>query len=118
MSNAPTSTYLVGIVDGKIICIANLSASTKASIAHIGEMGMSVKKAYWGLGVGTHLLNELIAFAKGTGILEVIHLEVKTDNDRAIALYKKMGFQEIGRFPKRMKINGQYCDTILMNLYL
>jgi len=43
---------------------------------------------------------------------------VKSDNKRAIALYKKMGFQEIGVYPKYTKINGIYFDDILMNLYL
>ena len=117
-NSSDTSVLLVGLVDDKIICVGNIFASTAERIAHQGDLGMSVLRQYWGLGVGTHLMNALIDFAKNTDKLEIIHLQVRADNKRAIAIYKKMGFQEIGVFPKYTKINGKYYDDILMNLYL
>jgi len=118
VNHSPTSVHLVGIVDGKIICVGSIFASTKERIAHNGDLGISVLKEYWGLGVGTHLSNELISFAKNSKKLEIIHLKVNADNAHAISLYKKMGFEEIGRYPNEVKIDGRYIDTILMNLYL
>ena len=118
LENNLTSTLLIGVVDNRIICSGIISAPTRPRFAHNCGIGMSVLKEFWGLGVGTHLLNALIDFAKGTNTIEIVHLKVKADNERAIALYKKMGFQEIGRYPNEVKIDGQYYDTILMNLYL
>ena len=71
-----------------------------------------------GHGIGTRLITAIIDFAKDTGKLEILHLGVKADNSRAIKLYEKMGFQEIGRYPKFFKINNVYHDEIFMNLYL
>jgi len=118
LSDSPTSTLLVGTIDDEIVCVGSISAPKRERIAHQCNLAMSVLKAFWGLGVGTYLLSALIDFAKSTGKLEIIHLQVLVNNERAIALYKKMGFIEIGVFPKFAKINGQYFDDILMNLYL
>ena len=118
LENSKTSALLVGIVDGKIICVGNISTPKRPRIAHRGDLGISVLKAYWGLGVGAHLMDALIGFAKSTGTIEIVLLKVKADNARAIALYKKMGFKEIGVLPKDTKINGQYYDAIIMYLYL
>ena len=49
---------------------------------------------------------------------EIIFLEVRSDNEQAIALYKKFGFEKIGEFKGFFKINGKNIDFHLMNLYL
>jgi len=116
--NSPSSAYLVGVLDGRIICAGNVSSPKRERLAHQCSLGISVLKEFWGIGVGTYLMNALIDFAKNTGTVEVIHLGVKADNIHAIALYKKLGFEQIGVYPKFFKINGVYYDEILMNLYL
>ena len=59
----------------------------------------------------------MIAFARGTGA-EVISLEVRSDNDRAKALYRKFGFTSFGVFRKFFKLGEAYFDADYMNLYL
>ena len=118
LDNSPGSVMLVGIADDKIISIGSISSPQNKRIAHQGDIAMSVLKDFWGLGAGTHVMNALIDFAKNTGKIEILHLMVRADNVRAIALYRKMGFHEIGVYPKYTKINGEYFDDILMNLYL
>ena len=115
---AKTSVFLIGLVDDIIVCSGSLSGNTRERNSHHGTVAMSVLKEYWGVGVGTALMNALVDFAKNTGKLEILHLGVKADNERGINLYKKTGFEEIGRFPKYFKISGKYYDEILMNLYL
>jgi len=51
-------------------------------------------------------------------VIEVLHLGVKEENERGVRLYEKMGFKEIGRYPKFFKIDGEYYDEVLMNLYI
>lgn len=49
---------------------------------------------------------------------EVISLEVRSDNERAKALYRKFGFSCIGVFEKFVKIGDACFSADLMNLYL
>lgn len=104
--------------DGEIVGISQISAFERGRIAHRGEIALSVRKAYWGQGIGTRMMRELIAFARDVAGVSVISLEVRSDNYRAIALYKKFGFESFGTFRKFFLINGQYHDAEYMNLYL
>jgi RimJ/RimL family protein N-acetyltransferase len=45
-------------------------------------------------------------------------LEVRSDNQKAIHLYEKMGFKKWGTYERFFKIEKQYCDAEYMNLYL
>ena len=116
--NSTSNGMFVGIVDGKIVSLGNVRSSKKTRISHQGELAITVLRDYWGLGIGTLMMQEIINFAKASNQLEVLSLGVKAENVKGIALYKKLGFKEIGRFPKYFKIKGNYYDNILMNLYL
>jgi len=118
INSSKTSVLLVGFIKGKVVCIGSLLAPSRKRISHQGDVAMSVLREFWGHGIGTILMNEIIDFAKNTQKLEILHLGVKSDNSRAIELYEKMGFQEIGCYPKFFNINNVYHDEILMNLYL
>lgn len=117
-NTSPNSIMLLGKMDGAIVSVGSLSGNTKARIAHRGELAISVKKSNWGQGIATAMLTELIRFGKEIANIEVIQLEVKTDNDKAIHLYEKLGFKKIGTYEKFFKIDYQYYDAYLMNLYL
>jgi RimJ/RimL family protein N-acetyltransferase len=43
---------------------------------------------------------------------------VKASNFKAIKLYEKLGFEQIGTHKNYFNINGEYDDEILMDLYL
>ena len=85
---------------------------------HRGEFAVSVLKCEWGQGIGSMLLEAIIDFAKNIAHAEIISLEVRSDNERAIKLYEKYGFEKIGCFKGFFKIDGEYVDFELMNLYL
>ena len=84
---------------------------------HRGEFGIAVRKTWWGCGVASALMKEILKFAKANGF-EQLNLEVRSDNTRAIRLYEKFGFQKHCTFPAFFKISGQYIDFDLMNLCL
>ena len=117
-NNSKTSVFLVGLIDNKIVSIGSIFSPKRERVAHQGNLGISVLKRFWGIGIGTRLMEAMIDFAKDSQQLEILHLAVKADNCNAIAMYKKLGFQQIGLYPKFYKINGLYYDDILMNLYL
>lgn len=72
----------------------------------------------WGNHIGTRLLEQVIDFARNTAKAEILSLEVRSDNARAIALYKKFGFETVGTFPGFLKINGADVSCDFMRLCL
>ena len=91
---------ILAFVDGKVVGTAGIEAiGTKYKVRHRAEFGISVLKEYWGLGLGRALTEACIKCAKEAGYVQ-LELEVVAENERAISLYKKMGFVEYGRNPK------------------
>ena len=114
----PGSIMLVAFDEGELIGTGAVSViSGKPRFAHRREIAISVRKDYWGKGIGTGLMNLLLDFAKKSGA-EVLELEVRSDNEAAIALYKKFGFKKIGTNEKFFKIDGEFFAADYMNLYL
>ena len=103
-------------VDGEIIGTASLNRKPKR-MAHRGEFGISLKKAWWGCGAASALTEAVLAFARENGF-EQLNLEVRSDNVRAIRLYEKFGFRRLCTFPAFFRIDGRDIDFDLMNLTL
>ena len=110
--------YLVAVNNSEIVGTAVFSSFAKPRLAHRAEISLSVKKAMWGNHIGTRFMEEIIDFAKNIAKIEIISLEVRSDNERAIALYKKFGFKTVGTFNGFMKINGEDVNCDIMRLRL
>jgi ribosomal-protein-alanine N-acetyltransferase len=63
---------------------------------------IGVDPACQGRGIGRRLLDELLEFAGGG----VVYLEVRTDNEAAIALYRSVGFEQIGLRRRYYRVSG------------
>jgi ribosomal protein S18 acetylase RimI-like enzyme len=83
--------------------------------AHI--VAMYVSPLFRKKGGGTLLLRTAIKKAREKGI-EKLLLSVVTTNEKAIGLYKSLGFITYGVEPKALKLEGQYWDEELMGLSL
>ena len=118
MEQSTSSVMFLAKLDGKIAGTAGFSAPVRERLRHRGEMNISVSKAVWGMGIGSKLMEAVIDFARNTAHAEILFLEVRSDNDRAIRLYEKFGFEKTGVARGVMKINGQLIDCDLMSLYL
>ena len=111
-----TSVYLVACKNNDIIGAGSLSGLPRR-MCHRAELALTVKKNYWNQGIGSMLLKELIKYAKENAI-EIVNLEVRSDNLNAIHLYEKFGFKHIGTSPAYFKIDGHYVDFEVMYLDL
>lgn len=69
---------------------------------------IGVDPLYQGRGIGRRLLDELLGFADGG----VVYLEVRTDNDAAIALYRSAGFAQIGLRKRYYRVSGADAYTM------
>ena len=110
---------LLAFVDGAIVGSVGVTCvGRKEKIRHRAEFGISVDKAYWGLGVGRALTKACIECAKRAEYAQ-LELEVVAENRSAIALYESVGFVEYGRNPKgfRSRLTG-WQEVVLMRLEL
>ena len=85
---------------------------------HVGSLGIIVQKKYRDLGIGFHLIDMAIRESKKLNGKEKIILSCFSNNERALNLYKKMGFKVIGEREKQFYMDSQYFDEILMELWI
>lgn len=110
--------YVVGLINDEIVSSLSFSAGSRSRVRHTGEFGMSVRREYWGVGIGSLMLDTLIEWARETKIVFKINLRVRTDNHRAIHLYERKGFVREGTLSRETFIDGQYYDHHCMGLEL
>lgn len=113
---AANRIFLIALIGEEIAGILNVNASAKPRLAHIGEFGITVRKAYWGKGIGRHLLQTMLDWARTDSPLRKINLIVLAHNDRGIALYKRLGFRIEGRRSRGLCIDGVFYEDVLMGL--
>ncbi|WP_327158537.1 GNAT family N-acetyltransferase [Streptomyces tubercidicus] len=68
-----------------------------------------------GQGLGRSLTSALVEDARGAGI-EVLTLDARADNTRALALYRSLGFREYGRLPDFVAMGGRRYDKVFYML--
>ncbi len=107
---------LLAFVDGMVVCQMNFTPQSRPRRRHVGEFGISVLKEYWGLGIGKEVLKTLIEWAHQSKVIRKINLFVLTSNQRAINLYKGLGFKEEGMTTRDAQIDGKFYDALLMGL--
>lgn len=117
-SHADNKLFLVAVLNGTVVgnLNFNVNGGTRARTRHAGEFGVSVRKEYWGCGIGRELLQYLIDWAKETGVIRKINLRVREDNLRGIQLYKKLGFTEEGRISREFSVDGKFYSSIWMGM--
>jgi putative acetyltransferase len=81
---------------------------------HVAALGMAVKSTARRQGVGSALLNAAIELTERWQAVRRIELEVFTDNEPAIALYRKFGFETEGTLRQFAFRDGKYADVYLM----
>lgn len=85
--------------------------------AHVGEIAILVSNAQRGAGLGRALMEMAIAWARAVGLAK-LSLRVFPDNQRAIALYHSLGFEDEGLVRGEVRMPSGDRDMLLMGLAL
>ena len=109
------SVHLVAKDAQRVVGWVQIERGRGGSVAHRGDLGMGVLPEYRGCGIGRRLLADGIAAANGLGIHRV-ELEVRSDNRRALELYRDAGFAVESIVKGAMKIDGVHHDAFRMCL--
>ena len=102
-------------VDGVIVGCAIGLRTPRPRVRHVAELALSVRREFWGSGIGRVLCRTLFAEAKRVGV-ERIALTVRADNARAIRLYESLGFAHEGRLVDAFRVAGVSYDELVMGL--
>ncbi|BBZ73676.1 ribosomal protein S18-alanine N-acetyltransferase [Mycobacterium paraseoulense] len=100
--------YVGARVGGELVGYAGISRLGRTPPFEYEVHTIGVDTAYQGRGIGRRLLDELLVFAGGG----VVFLEVRTDNEAAIALYRSVGFEQIGLRRRYYRASGADAYTM------
>lgn len=115
----PGEVELLAEVDGEVVGMAGIERiGAQEKLRHRAGFGVSVDRAYWGLGIGRALTEVCIECARAAGYAQ-LELDVVAGNARAVELYRSLGFVEYGRNPRgfRSRLTG-WQELVLMRLEL
>ncbi|MFT9819999.1 GNAT family N-acetyltransferase [Lysinibacillus sp. NPDC056185] len=111
---SPRNLCLVAVVDNRIVGFSRCAGSPLKRIAHKVEFGVGVLKEFWRYGIGKNFLKASIEWAD-TNDIKKMALQVVETNDKAILLYKKLGFEVEGVLKNdKLLSDGNYYNTIVM----
>jgi len=112
---------IVAVVEEKneqrIVGVASLNFNPQEVFKHKADLGITVHDNYQNMGIGTALLNHLLGIARMKKLRKV-WLLVSTDNDKAVHMYKKAGFEIEGKLCKEIYFKGKYGDEYRMAVFL
>jgi len=100
-------------------------AERDLGVIYFTGISLRHRRAYMGIyadpcrrqpGTGKLLCNLAVGFAFGVMKLHTLKLEVVEDNERALRLYRRCGFEEEGRLREFVFRDGRYVDVVLMGI--
>ncbi|WP_025683109.1 GNAT family N-acetyltransferase [Paenibacillus maysiensis] len=113
----PRNLFLVAVVGERIVGFSRCEGIYLNRFAHKVEFGVCVCKEFWRYGMGKNLLKASIDWADSNGIQKMA-LNVLETNHKAIALYKKLGFESEGILKKdKILSDGKYHNTVMMGRF-
>jgi RimJ/RimL family protein N-acetyltransferase len=107
----------VALLDDRVVGWCDVIPMKMEGFTHSGELGMGLRRAYRGRGIGRRLLHAALAAAQELG-LERVELEVFASNTPAVKLYESEGFEIEGVKKKARFIDGKYDDLLMMAKFI
>jgi RimJ/RimL family protein N-acetyltransferase len=112
LQSEPNGSFTLGAFNGgELVGIMGMSRDTNEKTRHGAFVfGVYVADSARKLGVGSKLMETLVARARTCEGLERLVLHVDSASPAAMRLYEKLGFHSFGLEKHAMKVNGEYVD--------
>lgn len=116
LANQPNNRYtLVAVEESQIIGTIGLTAYAEPRLHHTARIGPVAVHPHWhGRGIGSALMDAVIDLADNWLNIQRLELFVYADNQSAIALYTKFGFEIEGTLRNFAFRAGRYVDGHIM----
>lgn len=108
------SLMLAAIHDGELVAQAGIHSGNRQPLRHTANLGITVKRSHRGRGTGTALIQTAIDWARENSLIHRLELEVLHNNQRAIALYERLGFVHEGTRRQAACKHGEWLDLLMM----
>ncbi len=107
------SISVLAEADGRIVGNGNVDPGPYNETRHHAHLGLTILADYRGKGIGREMVKVLLLEARRVG-LKSIEVEFLSTNDAAIRTYRKAGFKEVGRIPRKVFRDGRFFDSVIM----
>jgi putative acetyltransferase len=113
--NVDSVYRLVAIIDDRIVGMSDVTTfPNRPRRKHVGAIGICVHADWQGKGLGKELMRAIIDLADNWLNLTRLELEVYADNEAAIHLYERFGFEVEGTLRQHAFRDGRYVDSKMM----
>lgn len=106
--SAPHNHYVAARADDILVGYGGIARLGRKEPYEYEIHTIGVDPDYQGRGIGRRMLEQLLEVADGG----VIFLEVRTDNEPAIALYESVGFTRVGLRRRYYRVSGADAYTM------
>jgi ribosomal protein S18 acetylase RimI-like enzyme len=105
--------------DAKVVGMTVVSFESSLKTQHLAKIySVYVSPSYRRQGIAEKLMEDAIKKVKQIKRIKKVKLQVVTQQNSAIHLYKKMGFKIVGKLKKDLKIRKNYYDSYIMERFL
>lgn len=113
MVRSERNCAIVAEADGEVVGNVLVSVDQSVVTGHVGTLSIAVADGWREVGIGTALMEAALDWARGRGLGKVA-LGVFPDNERAIAVYERVGFVREGLRRRQYRSGDRYRDEVLM----
>jgi RimJ/RimL family protein N-acetyltransferase len=99
--------------NGAIVGRLSIARDAHPASEHVADLGLMVAREFRRRGIGMALMEEAERWARGLGVRK-LELHVFPHNEAAIALYKRLGYEQEGFRRRHYRRRGELLDAILM----
>lgn len=108
----------VAVREGEVVGWGSLNRfNPRPAYRFVADFSVYVDRAARGGGVGGVLLEHLVRMARELGYHKLV-LSAFPSNERGMRLYRRFGFREVGIYREQGVLDGQWVDTVVMELLL
>jgi len=104
-----------GFLEFELVGVVAVGREQRANERHMAFIrSMYVAPNARGQGLGRCLLSAALTQVSSWHGVEQVKLSVTATNEAAVHLYQSVGFVEVGRVPRALRLGSEYFDELIM----